>query len=347
MKTATSLSLCLAMSSLALIPPAAVAAPTFDRASVTRILNQVRLLFQQGDEDAAVGAVVEGDTAVRTGSKSRAELTFHNDAIVRLGSNTLFNFQQGARDIDLQSGTILVDQPSFRGRTQIRTAAVTAAITGTTVMCEFSPGSPGIVKTFVLEGGLSLWLNSNPRDKIKLGPGEMVAFSPDTRTLPAIMTFDLSRLVSTSGLVAMSPEGLSNWDKILNEIQEQSQEKENGSLIVASALKIEGIARRGQDSSSSGTRDMRLAMAPRVEEVPVMQEIMSAPEPASSGPSVARTPSPVVVQPGAQPVVVDTSTTVVVPTPSVIPSLPIGPDCSMFENFALPECAAPNSSVGQ
>ncbi|CAN5489855.1 hypothetical protein BH23VER1_BH23VER1_11260 [soil metagenome] len=333
MKILTSLATGLALATaLGLAAPGgALAAPNFDRAEVTRILNQVRLLLQEDEAEASVGAVVAGDTAVRTGSKSRAELTFPNEAIVRLGSNTLFNFQEGSRDIDLRSGTILVDQPSFRGRTQIRTAAVTAAITGTTVMVEFSPGSPGIVKMFVLDGKLTLALTERPRDTITLGPGEMVVFPADTKVLPAVMTFDLKQLVATSGLVNLDPQGLNNWDKILAEIAKQEARKGEGSLIVASSLRVEADPIREGEIGSDGVRNMRLAMM--VPE-PIETRVVAPPPVEPTRRVFARTPPATEPAPPHSP-----TPPPAMPPPIIPPGMEIGPDCSMFENFQRPECA--------
>ena len=46
---------------------------------------------------------------IRTGRESRAELTFTNATITRLGANTIFSFSEGARAFDLASGAILLE----------------------------------------------------------------------------------------------------------------------------------------------------------------------------------------------------------------------------------------------
>src|SRR5260370_25989939 len=50
--------------------------------------------------------------------------------ITRLGSQTIFSFKGGTRTINLKSGSILLVVPKNSGGGQIKTAAVTASVTG-------------------------------------------------------------------------------------------------------------------------------------------------------------------------------------------------------------------------
>src|SRR5204862_2749124 len=85
---------------------------------------------------AAVSDEVRDGTAVRTGADSRAELTFTDQTLARLGANTLFSFNNGARNVDLGGGAMLLYVPKNVGGAKVNTAAVTAAITGTTCLIE-------------------------------------------------------------------------------------------------------------------------------------------------------------------------------------------------------------------
>lgn len=110
------------------------------RAEVTAVINQVKLLDpKRGDRDANVQDVVQGDLGLKTGVKSRAELLFQDRTLTRLGANTIFSFTEGTRELELEQGTLLLQVPKGRGGAKVRTAAVTAAITGTTVLLEYSP----------------------------------------------------------------------------------------------------------------------------------------------------------------------------------------------------------------
>src|SRR3977135_856391 len=81
-------------------------AEPFERAEVTKTINQVSLIPRA--TRAVPGDVIKGDTALKTGGDSRAELQFPDLTITRVGSNSLFRFIAGARDISLDSGTMRV-----------------------------------------------------------------------------------------------------------------------------------------------------------------------------------------------------------------------------------------------
>ena len=69
---------------------------------------------------------------MRTGKESRAELTFTDLTITRLGANTIFSLKAGAREVDLTSGTILLSVPSGAAPVKANTIGVTVAVTGGT-----------------------------------------------------------------------------------------------------------------------------------------------------------------------------------------------------------------------
>src|SRR5438067_13867680 len=91
---------------------AAAEAAELRAARVTQIINDVKLLPGQAAARAAiVNESVGAGTAVRTGVDSRTELTFSDLTITRLGANTVFGFNAGARQVDRGSGRILVQVP--------------------------------------------------------------------------------------------------------------------------------------------------------------------------------------------------------------------------------------------
>jgi hypothetical protein len=99
--------------------PGARAEP-FRKAEVTRTVNNVSLLeAQQAPKPAAPGDVVQGATAVKTAGASRAELTFPDQTITRLGANALFRFREGGRDMTLEGGTMLFSSPEGAGGGQV------------------------------------------------------------------------------------------------------------------------------------------------------------------------------------------------------------------------------------
>src|SRR5690242_12154056 len=65
-------------------------------ARVTQIVRDVRVLPSQASaRPASLNETINQGTGVRTGSDSRAELTFTDLSLTRLGANTVFSFDQG------------------------------------------------------------------------------------------------------------------------------------------------------------------------------------------------------------------------------------------------------------
>jgi FecR protein len=109
------------------------AAAPYTSATVTRLQNKV----QYGDaalksrRSAQSGDVVKADTYLLTETDSRAELKYVDGTIVRIGQNTVFTFEADTRTLTLEKGSLLFYIPKGQGGGTIRTASITAAITGT------------------------------------------------------------------------------------------------------------------------------------------------------------------------------------------------------------------------
>src|SRR5262249_13948271 len=104
-------------------------------AHVTKIINEVKVVDPRaGRRKDQVNVRIHDDLALTTGIKSRSELLFQDNTLTRLGPESFFSFQTGTRDMTLQKGTMLLQVPKGLGGAKIHTAAVTAAITGTTIM---------------------------------------------------------------------------------------------------------------------------------------------------------------------------------------------------------------------
>src|SRR6478672_9107601 len=155
-------------------------------ARVTQIVKDVKILpAQAAPRPAALSDTVRGDTAVRTGVESRAELTFSDLTIARLGANTIFSFNEGTRTVDLSNGAILLRVPKNSGGAKIQTAAVTAAITGTTVIAEYHPKSHA--KYLVLEGVMRVYLKGVVGESILLHAGQMMILNPNAKRLSEVV----------------------------------------------------------------------------------------------------------------------------------------------------------------
>src|SRR5438045_5207430 len=166
-------------------------------ARVTQVIKDVKLLpGQAAPRPAVVSDDVRGDTAVRTGADSLAELTFTDLTIARLGANTIFSFNEGTRTISLTNGAILLRVPKGSGGTKIQTAAVTAAITGTTVIAEYHRNS--YAKYLVLEGTMRIYLKGVLGESVLMRAGQMMILNPNATRLSEPVDFDLERLLATS-----------------------------------------------------------------------------------------------------------------------------------------------------
>lgn len=220
----------------ALIFPSLLQAAALKEAEVTRIINDVRLVPAQRSPSAAkVGDKISGQTALATGAQSRAELRFPDQTLTRLGSNSLFRLDSKSRDINLEKGVMLLQVPKQLGGATVRTAAITAAVTGTTVMMEYSP--EGFVKIIVLEGEVDVFLNEQRSVIRTISAGDMLITKPDATSLPAPVQVDLQRLRRTSKLLnAKDFSALGNEKQLQEALQQQNQKKEKGELLETAYL---------------------------------------------------------------------------------------------------------------
>ena len=168
-------------------------------AEVTKIINRVAVIDPaSGERPAVIRDVIKDDLGVQTAEKSRSELLFQDNTLTRLGAETFFSFKTGTRDMTLEKGSMLLQVPKGLGGAKIHTAAVTAAITGTTIMMEYIPGR--YIKVLVLEGSLRLSRNGMFGDSLVLRPGKMVIMRPDAKRIPDPVDVDIKHVVKTSTL---------------------------------------------------------------------------------------------------------------------------------------------------
>jgi FecR protein len=195
--------------------PALNAAP-LEGARVSQVIQDVRLLTSNaGPRPAAVNDEVKRGTAVRTGTQSRAELTFADLTITRLGENTVFTLIEGAREVHVDSGSILLEVPPGGAAAKISSRVATAAITGGTGL--FGMGPPA--KFMVLEGVGTFYPVGHPELAVTLHGGEMIMLTPDGH-LTHSQKFDVKTVVETSALIVDFPD-LANLPLILQVIDEQ------------------------------------------------------------------------------------------------------------------------------
>src|SRR5437764_9149838 len=171
---------------------------------VTQVVRNVILLAPHvAARPARLNDDVTDGSAVHTGTDSRAELTFADLTITRVGANSIFSFDQDGRNVRVESGAILLRVPKGSGGARIRSSALTVGITGTTVMFESRPRNYS--KLIVLEGSGQAWLTKHPGKKIAVHAGQMFIVRPGTEHLPEPVDIDENLILRTAILITEFP----------------------------------------------------------------------------------------------------------------------------------------------
>ncbi|MFK7910829.1 MAG: FecR domain-containing protein [Akkermansiaceae bacterium] len=281
----------------AVILPISVQAESLQSAKVTTRINDVRLYQpKKSARQAKLGDTIRGHSSVQTGRRSRAQLTFQDNTVTRLGANSTFSFRQGSRDINLNSGSILLQVPKNAGGATIRTATVTAAITGTTTLTEYNTGK--WIKFITLEGTVSLYLNKKKNifgkpKRVKVPAGKMVIMRPDGEFITKPVDVDLKRLLQTSLLAGnkifapLSPEARR---EIARAVASQDQLKRKGILV--SSNKVNRHPGSHIAIHRDTTRNAQYQDPPVVAKPEMDGGVVSTPDPSPSEPPVY-TPPPI------------------------------------------------------
>lgn len=197
-------------------------------ARVTQIVRDVKLLPDAAPaRAAAVNDEIHNGTAVRTGIESRTELKFSDATLARLGANTIFSFTEGTRNLELTDGAMLLRVPKNAGGAKINTAAVTAAITGTTIMLEFHKNS--YIKFIVLEGTGRIFIPNHVGESVLVRAGQMLITKPNAKNLPSPVDVDIGKLRKTSRLIRGFGK-MGSEDLIAQTEADQNKEQANGEL---------------------------------------------------------------------------------------------------------------------
>lgn len=177
--------------------PGFAQAAALGKANVSKIVNDVKVSERSSQAyPAKEGQSFTGSSTLLTGRDSRAELSFPDQTVTRIGANSVFRFKSGTRDMEIVQGSFLLNVPKNAGGAKIRTATVTAAITGTTVMMEFDPQK--WLKFIVIEGVAKLILQDGTT--MDVPPGHMIAMRPNARNFPKPVIINIDKLVKTSNL---------------------------------------------------------------------------------------------------------------------------------------------------
>lgn len=289
-----------------------VTADQLQQARVSQVIQDVRVLETHGaPRAAAVNDKVTQGMGVRTGVESRAELTFTDLTITRLGANTVFSFKQGARELDLTSGAVLLQIPPEAPAVKVSTSAVTAAITGGTAL--FATGPP--TKFMVLEGIGTFYPAGHPERAATINGGEMMTMMADGRmTKPE--KFDVKLVLKTSRLIKDFPP-LENMPLVMAVVDLQLAEQQ------LAGLNSQALARDLVDVIS--TTDQNVNANPVV----LVRDSTSSPTPPPPTPPPPTpppptppppTPPPPTPPPTPTPTKFGTPSTITSPNPYVITS---------------------------
>jgi hypothetical protein len=194
---------------------------------------------------AGQGAVIHDENVVRTGTESRAELEFADLTLARLGSNSIFSFDAKARAMTFTQGAVLFSKPTNSGAIQLRSGAISGAITGSTGFISTVPlegiGKAGQTRSNgkgtttlvgMLEGkihGGARWTDSAGREHttpFRLGPGEMLVARPDGA--PRFAQFDIPRFLRTSPLVNGFTAPLPNAAELARAVADYESDERRG-----------------------------------------------------------------------------------------------------------------------
>ena len=232
-------SLIFALATACVLPgmTANLAAAGYNKAAFTRLQNQVNVL--KGDANptpASVGQEITNVTSVATGPDSRAELQFPDKSLTRIGANSRFTLKGDGRTLDLDSGVMMLQVPKKMGGAKVRTAAVTAAVTGNYILVEVMKN--GLIKLICVEGSVDLFLNTNPSQFTTLNAGQMIIMKSDGSSIPQPVDIDLATLLKSSKLISGDDWG-PNKQQINQAMQEQQEQIQSGNLVVTN-LAIEG-----------------------------------------------------------------------------------------------------------
>jgi hypothetical protein len=295
-------------------------AAQLQEARVSQVIQDVRVLEPHGaPRPAVVNAKVTQGMGVRTGVESRAELTFTDLTLTRLGANTVFSFKQGARELDLTSGAVLLEIPPKAPAVKINTAAVTAAITGGTAL--FATGPP--TKFMVLEGIGTFYPNGHPERAATLHGGEMMTMTASGRmTKPE--KFDVKLVLKTSRLIKDFPP-LENLPLVISVVDLQLAEQQLAALNSQALARdlVDVIGTTDQNANSNPVVLVSTSNPTPPPITPTPPPITPTPPPITpTPPPITPTPPPPTPTPSASgtPIKFGTPSTISSPNPYLITS---------------------------
>ena len=220
-----------------------LAAPEpLEQAVFTEVVNDVQVVSPADRKavKASANDVLRAPDLVKTGRKSRAQLTAPDGTITRVGSSSVFHFDRSSRTINLESGSVLFHSPTGKGGGSIVTNAATAAVVGTTIIVAAT--ADGGFKLLILEGEAKVTYPDGTEVTLKAGQMTFVRPAGGGRGAPGpVLNFDLAALRSESGLIGGFREPLPSAGKIRAATLDQRVRIASGDLV-PTGLVIVGAA---------------------------------------------------------------------------------------------------------
>jgi len=178
---------------------------------------------------AKTGTLLHDGEYLKTKELSRAELLLPSESVTRLGANTIFNYSVASNTVDLRAGTILFCKPKDAKQLNIKTAAVTAGIVGTTGFVQVQMNEktklPAAYQIGLIEGHVTVTLLSDGSTH-EVKPGEIFTYIPGKGSTTFL--FDVPLMVKTSPLFTKFKGPLPNQKYIDEEITQYLNDQRRG-----------------------------------------------------------------------------------------------------------------------
>lgn len=201
---------------------------------ITQVVKDVKLLSPQAaPRPATLGGRIGGGSTIRTGEKSRSELTLVDQTIARLGANTTVRLGAGGQTLNLDGGAVLFQIPKGGDGLQISTGMITAASNGATGLIERH--SRFYMKFLILEGEARVSVPHHIGESILVSAGQILITKPDVTSLPDPAYFDIERVMKTCRLVSEF-RPLASKDLIEHEEQKQAHLTKKGTYIASNLV---------------------------------------------------------------------------------------------------------------
>ena len=208
-----------------------------------------------GHRSAALNLIVGDNTTVRTGNRSRTELTFADQSIARLWEHTTVDLKDGGRDLFLQQGALFIDVTTGGALGSVRGAGVAVDVSGISALFEYHPK---VFKLLVLNGTARLYRPDHVGDSVLVAAGQLVFGNPNT-ALSDPVDFDIKHFFKTSRFVSeFAP--LRSRALIASEIEKQGLAKSKKVLMETNLVMYGGGTTvsatggaPGKDSSKSNS----------------------------------------------------------------------------------------------